>query len=73
MFCLNTRVIEVLWHPPLSGRYKCNTDGASVGNSEDMGVILAIQHAYAQNWPHLWIESDSKLVSFAFKSSSIIP
>ncbi|CAJ2650982.1 unnamed protein product [Trifolium pratense] len=99
------KIIEVLWQPPMFGWYKCNTDGASLGNpgiaacsgifrnhrgemvscfskhlglanalfAEAMGVILAIEHAYAQNWSHLWIESDSKLVSLAFKSPNIIP
>ncbi|CAJ2663194.1 unnamed protein product [Trifolium pratense] len=98
------KIIEVLWQPPMFGWYKCNTDGASLGNpgiaactgifrnhrgemvscfskhlglanalfAEAMGVILAIEHAYAQNWSHLWIESDSKLVSLAFKSPNII-
>jgi len=38
-----------------------------------MRVILAIEIAYDKNWNYLWIETDSKWASMAFKSHNIVP
>jgi ribonuclease HI len=40
---------------------------------EIMGVILAIEFAVEKNRNHLWIESDSRLSCFTFKSPLIFP
>lgn len=38
-----------------------------------LGIILAIDCAYQENWTNLWIDTDSMLASLAFKSPHTVP
>jgi len=49
----------------------------NMGNSNSLvaelnGAMFAIELAYQRGWRRLWIETDSMLVSLAFKSKSIV-
>ncbi|GAU40289.1 hypothetical protein TSUD_362690 [Trifolium subterraneum] len=57
----------------LTGCFAQNLGPVNALHAEVMGVILAIECAYEKNWSHLWIETDSRLVTMAFKSPLIIP
>ena len=37
------------------------------------GAMIAIEFAFHRGWNHLWIETDSMLVTQSFKSKSIVP
>jgi len=37
------------------------------------GAMYAIELANQKGWSHLWIETNSMLVTWAFKSKSIVP
>lgn len=36
-------------------------------------AIIAIEIAFNRGWNHLWLETDSMLVTLAFKSKSVVP
>lgn len=48
-----------------------STDSAFV--AEILGAILAIEIAQSKNWNHVWLETDSKLLTLAFKNHKMIP
>jgi ribonuclease HI len=38
-----------------------------------MAIILAIEHALARGWLHIWVESDSQVAIRATKDHTIVP
>ncbi|MCH80775.1 ribonuclease H protein [Trifolium medium] len=60
-------------HGEYMGSFAMNLGIANALYAEIMGVILAIEFAIEKHWNFLWIESDSKLATLAFKSPLIVP
>lgn len=72
---------EIMWQPLVFNWIKCNIDGAfayNLGNTKSLvvelnGVMYATELANQKGWTHLWLETDSMLVTLAFKSKSNVP
>jgi ribonuclease HI len=41
--------------------------------AELIGVMMAIEIATLKGWPLLWIETDSIMVTLAFKNATMLP
>ncbi|KEH22270.1 hypothetical protein MTR_7g035440 [Medicago truncatula] len=50
-----------------------NLNTNSAFNAEIFGAITAIDIAIEKNWTNLWLETDSKLVTLAFKNKEMVP
>ncbi|MCI44208.1 ribonuclease H protein [Trifolium medium] len=55
------------------GSFTMNLGITNALYAEIMGVILATEFGVEKQWNFLWIETDSKLASLAFKSPLIVP
>lgn len=55
------------------GAFAVHLGKGSALNAELIGAMVAIEVAHLNNWHNLWLETDSKLVYLAFKSSKIVP
>ena len=55
------------------GAFAVNLGTSNALCSEIIGAMLAIEIAHRMNWRYLWLETDSMLVSLAFKSSKVVP
>jgi ribonuclease HI len=55
------------------GGFSCKLAYNTVLHAELMAIILAIEHALARGWLHIWVESDSQVAIRATKDNSIVP
>lgn len=55
------------------GAFACNLSNSNSLDAELNGAMLAIELAHQKGWSHLWFETDSTLVTLAFKSLKIVP
>jgi ribonuclease HI len=55
------------------GAFACNLGISNSLSAELHGAMFAIEIASQKGWTHLWLETDSVLVTLAFKSIKIVP
>jgi ribonuclease HI len=55
------------------GCFTVNLGIYSAFHAELIGVMYAIEIAFEKGWWNLWVETDSVLVTLAFKSPSMVP
>jgi ribonuclease HI len=55
------------------GAFAYNLGIANSLSAELQGAMIAIEIASQKGWNHLWLETDSILVTLAFKSSKLVP
>jgi len=55
------------------GAFCCNIGEASVFHSEVTAIILAMEHAAANRWWNIWLESDSTSALQIFSTPSLVP
>lgn len=55
------------------GAFACNLGISNSLIAELNGAMMAIEFASQKGWHHLWLETDSMLVTAAFKSITIVP
>jgi len=72
--CVGGWVVVLRDHNSLFlGAFAQNLNTNSAFNAEVLGAITAIDIATEKNWTNLWLETDSKHVTLAFKNKEMVP